>query len=134
MTNSPNNILTNRERDVLIYVARGYTNHEIADELCTSTSAVKVFLHQAYVKMGARNRAGAVVQAIKRGGIAPQDIFSQDELVELLTALGPDSIQMIARIVKQKHQTVEQLIDSLEPEVLQMIARRARQKLDISDG
>ena len=130
MVGSQGNILTNRERDVLIYVARGLTNKEIADQLCTSTSAVKVFLHQAYVKMGARNRAQAVVRAIKSGAIGPQEIFSQDELVELLTQLGPDGIEMIAQLVKQRQEALSQLIGSLGLDAVQELAQLTKQKLE----
>ena len=130
MVGSQGNILTNRERDVLIYVARGLTNKEIADQLCTSTSAVKVFLHQAYGKMGARNRAQAVVRAIKCGAVGPQEIFSQDELVELLTQLGPDGIEMIAQLVKQRQEALSQLIGSLGIDVVQALAQLTKQKLE----
>jgi len=129
MVGSQGSVLTNRERDVLIYVARGLTNKEIADQLCTSTSAVKVFLHQAYVKMGARNRAQAVVRAMKSGAIGPQDIFSQDELVELLMQLGPEGIQMIAELVKQRQEALAQLIGSLGVDAVRALAQVTRQKL-----
>ena len=132
MVGSQGNTLTNRERDVLIYVARGFTNKEIAGQLCTSTSAVKVFLHQAYVKMGARNRAQAVVQAIKSGSIGPQEIFSQDELVELLTALGPESIKLIADLVKQRQEALAQLIGSLGPNAVHALNQLIQGKMNQS--
>ncbi len=94
--------LTQREQDVLILVARGFTNKEIADHLCTSTSAVKVFLHQACVKLGARNRAQAVIFAFKKKAVDTQDAFSLEEIADLLASLGPEAIQTIAKLVKQR--------------------------------
>lgn len=132
MVDSNDNKLTNRERDVLIYVARGYTNTEIADQLCTSTSAVKVFLYQAYRKLGARNRAQAVVTALKRCAIGPQDLFSQDELVELLMQLGSDSITLIGQLVKQRQEALSEIIGLVGIEAIQVLAKPTKQKQDES--
>ena len=94
--------LTQREQDVLILVARGFTNKEIADHLCTSTSAVKIFLHQACVKLGARNRAQAVIFAFKKKAVDTQDAFSLEEIADLLASLGPEAIETIAQLLKEK--------------------------------
>ena len=94
--------LTPRERDVLILVARGFTNREIAEQLCTSTSAVKIFLHQACVKLEARNRAQAVILAMRRGAIQTEDVYSLEEIADLLASLGPEAIKTIAQLVKQR--------------------------------
>ncbi len=48
--------LTDREEEVLITVARGRTNAEIADDLCISLSTVKTHLASLMQKLGARNR------------------------------------------------------------------------------
>jgi DNA-binding NarL/FixJ family response regulator len=48
--------LTEREEQVLVTVARGRTNAEIADELCISLSTVKSHLASLMSKLGARNR------------------------------------------------------------------------------
>lgn len=94
--------LTQRERDVLVLVARGLTNREIADVLCTSLSAVKVFLHQACVKLGARNRAQAVILAMRRGAIYTDDVYSLEELADLLASLGPEAVEKIALLLRQR--------------------------------
>jgi len=95
-------VLTQREREVLVLVARGLTNKEIGNELCTSTSAVKTFLHQACEKLGARNRAQAVILAMRRGAIQTEDAFSLEEIADLLASLGPEAIETIAGLVKQR--------------------------------
>jgi len=48
--------LTDREEEVLVTVARGRTNAEIADELHISLSTVKTHLASLMAKLGARNR------------------------------------------------------------------------------
>ncbi len=48
--------LTEREEEVLVTVARGRTNAEIADELHISLSTVKTHLASLMRKLGARNR------------------------------------------------------------------------------
>jgi len=94
-------ILTKREQDVLIHVAHGLTNEEIADKLCTSTSTVRTFLYQACAKLEARNRAQAFISAVKQRAINVGEVFSLDELVELLSSLGPQSVNTIARLLSQ---------------------------------
>ena len=48
--------LTDREEEVLVTVARGRTNAEIADDLSISLSTVKTHLASLMTKLGARNR------------------------------------------------------------------------------
>jgi len=48
--------LTDREEEVLVTVAGGRTNAEIADELHISLSTVKSHLASLMGKLGARNR------------------------------------------------------------------------------
>ena len=55
--------LTEREEQVLITVARGRTNAEIADELHISLSTVKTHLASLMAKLGARNRVELVMWA-----------------------------------------------------------------------
>ncbi len=95
-------VLTQRERQVLALVGRGLTNQEIAEQLFTSTSTVKLCLHRACVKMKARNRAQAVIFAMKRGLLGAQELYSLDELADLLASLGPEAIETVVQLLKRK--------------------------------
>ena len=55
--------LTEREEEVLVTVARGRTNGEIADELHISLSTVKTHLTSLMQKLGARNRVEIAIWA-----------------------------------------------------------------------
>ena len=102
MISSQDTKLTQREREVLALVARGLTNQEIAQQLFISTYAVKICLHQACVKLGARNRAQAVIFAFKKRAIDAQDAYSLEEVADLLASLGPEAIETIAQLLKEK--------------------------------
>lgn len=93
-------ILTNREREVLCLVARGMSNKEIADYLCTSTSTVKMFIYQACIKLNVNNRAQAFITAVKGGAIGPTNVFSLEEIVDLLSSLEPELIEKFTRMLK----------------------------------
>jgi DNA-binding NarL/FixJ family response regulator len=59
--------LTDREADVLILVARGLSNQEVADGLHLSVETVRTHLKHIYTKSGARNRLQAVIAAFESG-------------------------------------------------------------------
>jgi DNA-binding NarL/FixJ family response regulator len=61
--------LTIREEEVLVTVARGRTNAEIADELYISLSTVKTHLASLMNKIGARNRVEIAMWAYETGRI-----------------------------------------------------------------
>jgi DNA-binding NarL/FixJ family response regulator len=61
--------LTEREEEVLITVAQGRTNAEIADELHISLSTTKTHLASLMTKLGARNRVEIVMWAYETGRI-----------------------------------------------------------------
>jgi DNA-binding NarL/FixJ family response regulator len=59
--------LTERERDVLRLIGRGRTNSEIAAELYVSEATVKTHINHIFSKLGARDRAQAVILAHQLG-------------------------------------------------------------------
>ncbi len=63
----PIDALTSREEEVLLTVARGRTNAEIADELHISMSTVKTHLASLMTKLGARNRVEIAIWAYETG-------------------------------------------------------------------
>ena len=67
----PAEALTDREEEVVLTVARGRTNPEIADELHISLSTVKTHLAAVMTKLGARNRVEIAMWAYETGRIQP---------------------------------------------------------------
>ncbi|WP_234536402.1 LuxR C-terminal-related transcriptional regulator [Streptomyces shenzhenensis] len=63
--------LTGRERDVLIAVAAGWTNAEIAQWLSIAPTTVKTHVSNVLAKIGARARVQAVTFAYESGLIRP---------------------------------------------------------------
>jgi DNA-binding NarL/FixJ family response regulator len=64
--------LTGREREVLIQVAGGHSNDEIAERLEVSPLTVKTHVNRAMAKLGARDRAQLVVIAYESGLVRPR--------------------------------------------------------------
>jgi len=61
--------MSSREVEVLRRLARGMVYKQIAGELGLSTSTVRTHLHNVYAKLGAMDRAQAVLIATERGWI-----------------------------------------------------------------
>lgn len=59
--------LTERELEILVLVAQGLSNREMADQLVLSPRTIERHLENLYRKTGARNRAEATAYAFTRG-------------------------------------------------------------------
>ena len=63
--------LTPREIEVLCLVARGASNKEIAKTLVISEKTARNHVERTYAKIGASNRIGASMYALKHGLVNP---------------------------------------------------------------
>lgn len=67
------NGVTPREREVLLLVARGLSNTEIADRLHLSAATVKTHIGRLLDKLTARDRAQLVIAAYESGLVSARD-------------------------------------------------------------
>ena len=59
--------LTDREREVLVAMAKGWSNQEISDRLFIAANTTKTHVKHVLTKLGARDRVQAVVTAYEGG-------------------------------------------------------------------
>ena len=63
--------ITGRENEVLVLIASGLSNTEIAQRLCISLPTVKTHVGSLLSKLGARDRAQLVIAAYENGLVLP---------------------------------------------------------------
>jgi len=64
---TPESVLSNREMQVLLRLARGSTTRETAEELCLSLSTVETYRSRVLEKLNLRNNSDMTRFAIRRG-------------------------------------------------------------------
>jgi DNA-binding NarL/FixJ family response regulator len=74
MGDGPMGGLSERETEVLVYAARGLSNHQIAQELHLAEATVKRHLANVYEKMGVGSRGEAVSMALMEQWIGLTEI------------------------------------------------------------
>jgi DNA-binding NarL/FixJ family response regulator len=66
-------VLSERERDVVRLTAEGYSAQQAADQLSLSAKTVETYRHRAMQKLGLTNRAELVQYALRAGLLAPTE-------------------------------------------------------------
>jgi len=61
--------LTALEKEIVILVAQGRTNREIAEKLCLAEQTVRNYLSEIYAKTENKNRVGLTMFAVRVGWI-----------------------------------------------------------------
>ena len=69
--------LTDREREILVLVAHGLSNDDIAGRLHVSPLTAKTHVNRAMTKLGVRDRAQLVVIAYRCGLVRPGDALTE---------------------------------------------------------
>lgn len=59
--------LSEREREVILWIARGKSNQDIATILDISSGTVDTYIRRLYSKLGVNDRVSAVIESIGRG-------------------------------------------------------------------
>lgn len=69
---TPESVLSNREMQVLLRLARGATTRETAEELCLSLSTIETYRSRILEKLNLRNNSDITRFAIRRGLIGTE--------------------------------------------------------------
>jgi DNA-binding NarL/FixJ family response regulator len=85
-------LLTPRRVEILRLVANGYTNRQIARELCCSVGTVKSQLDWTFLRLGVTDRTHAVGAAFALGLLVPADIHPTQHSVQQATGWPPRTV------------------------------------------
>ena len=72
-------VLSERELGIIIHIAEGLTNTQIADQLFLSTHTVNTHRKNIMAKLGVKNTAGIVMYAVKTNLISPNKFLFAGE-------------------------------------------------------
>ena len=72
---SATHTLSEKDIEILRYVAAGMSNKEIAEQLSYSEKTVKNYLSLIFQKLGLRDRTQAAIFALRHGFLPDEDIF-----------------------------------------------------------
>ena len=72
--NSAANDYTERERSILLLIAKGYSNAEIGSELLLSTGTVRNYSSTIFLKLGVSDRTQAAIAALRLGVIRIEEV------------------------------------------------------------
>ena len=75
-----NELLSERETEMLKLLATGVGNKEIAKKLCLSLRTVKAHMSNIFTKMNVASRSEALVEALRSGLISMEDIKEDSSL------------------------------------------------------
>jgi DNA-binding NarL/FixJ family response regulator len=75
---SEKNLLSSRELEVLLLMARAMSNRQIASHLHVSEGTVKRHLTNIYAKLGVSSRAGATKKALMSGLTTSRDLYESN--------------------------------------------------------
>jgi DNA-binding CsgD family transcriptional regulator len=102
MEEQEHSLLTQREREMLVLVAQGLGNQEIAERLDIAISTVKSGLHRICTKLKVPTRAQAVLIALREKHLPLGDIYTLEELADFIGLGGPKAMGRMVEILKHK--------------------------------
>lgn len=73
-------LLTERENEIIVWIAEGYTNAQIAEKLFLSNHTVNTHRKNIMAKLGVKNTAGIVMYAVKMDLIRPNKFLFSSEV------------------------------------------------------
>jgi DNA-binding CsgD family transcriptional regulator len=100
-------MLTPRERQMLILYAWGLSNQEVADALSISLSAVKGCVRHLYKKVGAANRIDAIMIGFRQGHLNAWDFLSPDDAADIAVVAGPQVVERLIASLGSKLNTFD---------------------------